>query len=179
MSDSLQDQLKALGLSRSKPSGKHSARQNKPARPGDRKQAAKPPQDGELSLQKAYALKRREEQELADNARKKKQAEDKQRRLLNNQIREIVKAKRLNSKDAEVARNFLFKGRIRKIHVKSDQLKALNTGKLGIVYLSGGYHLLDLPHFMKVRELSAEHVVELGTSEEDDGDFPVPDDLNW
>lgn len=133
-----------------------------------------------MSLEKAYALKRREEQKQADKARRRKQAEDRQRRLLNNRIRDIVKAGRLNREDAEIARNFLFRGRIRKIQVTREQLTELNAGKLGIVYLSGGYHLLGLAQIEEVRALSAEHVVDLNTGDsDDDEEFPVPDDLSW
>jgi uncharacterized protein YaiL (DUF2058 family) len=164
MSNSLQDQLRALGLAK-KPGCKRSGKGGKTE---------------ELSLEKAYALKRREEQKQADNARRKKQAEDRQRRLLNNQIREIVKAKRLNREDAEVARNFLFRGRIRKVNVTPEQLKSLNAGELGLVYLSGGYHLLEPEQLEKVKALSSDHVVDLSTEDpEDDGEFPVPDDLEW
>lgn len=180
MSDSLQDQLRALGLAKKQP------RKNKVAGNGHgpRQKKQRPPlrdeKPGEMSLERAYALKRREEQKQADKARRKKQAEDRQRRVLNSKIREIVKAGRLNRDDAEVARNFLFRGRIRKVNVTPDQLKQLNSGGLGIVYLSGGYHLLEPSQVDKVRGLSPEHVVDLDTNDSDeDEDFPVPDDLTW
>jgi uncharacterized protein YaiL (DUF2058 family) len=180
MSNSLQDQLRALGLAKSRQEKKSRSGPKKHGKPATRNRNSGSSSLEELSLEKAYALKRREEQQQTDKARRKKQAEDRQRRQLNNQIREIVKANRLNRNDAEVARNFLFKGRIRKINVSPDQLKALNAGELGIVYLSGGYHLLAPEHADKVRELSAEHLVDLGTDEiEEDGEFPVPDDLSW
>ena len=84
MSDSLQDQLKALGLARAKPKPKPSPKPKPRANKGKQ----------EFSLEKAYALKKRDEQAQADHARKKKLAEDRQRRLLNNEIRTIVKADR-------------------------------------------------------------------------------------
>jgi uncharacterized protein YaiL (DUF2058 family) len=91
-----------------------------------------------MSLEKAYALKQRDERKQA-----------------------------------------MFRGRIRKIHVTPDQLKALNGGELGIAYLSGGYHLLAKKDLEAVRKLSAEHVIELESEVDDDGDHPVPDDLIW
>ena len=171
MSDSLQDQLKALGLARAKPKSKSKSKPKPKPRANKGKQ--------EFSLEKAYALKKRDEQKQADHARKKKLAEDRQRRLLNNEIRNIVKANRLNKDDAEIAWNFMFRGRIRKIHITPEQLKMLNAGELGIVYLSGGYHLLTNEQVKAVRRLSAEHVPDLSTETEDDGDHPVPDDLSW
>ena len=142
MSDSLQDQLKALGLARDKPKKRQQGSVRKP-----RKSGPKPAGNGagkaeEFSLEKAYALKRRDEQKQTDQARKKKQEQDRQRRLLNNEIRKIVQAHRLNRDDAEIGRYFMFRGRIPKVHVTPEQLKALNAGELVIAYLSGGYHLL-------------------------------------
>ena len=133
----------------------------------------------EFSLGKAYALKKQDEQKQADHARKKKLAEDRQRRQLNNDIRKIVKTHRLNRDDAGIGRNFMFRGRIRKIHVTPEQLKALNASELGIAYLSGGYHLLANEHAEAVRQLSEEHVADLSTEVGDDGDHPVPDDITW
>ena len=72
------------------------------------------------------------------------------------------------------------RGRIRKINVTQDQLKALNTGDLGIAYLSGGYHLLAPEHVEAVRKLSAEHIPDLVSEEtEEEHDYPVPDNLTW
>ena len=170
MSSSLQDQLKALGLAKDKP---------KKARHRPRKQPAGEKENESLSLRKAYALKEREEQRQADQARKRKQAEDRKRREINNQIKKSVNQHRVNRKDADIGRNFMFKGRIRKIYVTAEQLKALNSGDLGIVYLSGGYHLLPAEQVESVRQLSAHHVPDLSVGSDEDGDHPVPDDLVW
>ncbi|RLE19546.1 MAG: DUF2058 domain-containing protein, partial [Actinobacteria bacterium] len=81
---------------------------------------------------------------------------------------------------AEVPRHFMYRGRIRKINLTPDQLKALNAGELGIAYLSGGYHLLDPEHVEVVRKLSAEHIPDLASGEpEEENEFPIPDDLTW
>lgn len=170
MSSSLQDQLKALGLAKDKPKkASHKPRK----RPVGEKESAS------LSLRKAYALKEREEQRQADQARSKKQAEDRKRREINNEIRKVVNQHRVNRQEAEIGRNFMFKGRIRKVYVTAEQLKALNSGDLGIVYLSGGYHLLPAEQVESVRKLSAQHVPDLSVGSDEDGDHPVPDDLVW
>lgn len=180
MSKSLQDQLLALGLARDKPS-KQRRPAGKPAKPRPKAGPAGdkiPP--GELTLEQAYALKKKDEQKRADLARRKKQEEDRRRKKLNCAIRTIVEANRLNRDDAEIARNFMFRGRIRKVHVTPEQLQALNSGELGIAYLSGGYHLLTKEHTEQVRRLSADHVPDLESGlDEDEGEFPVPDDLTW
>lgn len=179
MGDSLQDQLKALGLARNKPQRSKQGAE-KPIKNRRQPSPRKASEAGELSLEKAFALRKQDEKRKADETRRKKQEEDRRRKQLNTAIREIVTPHRLNRDDAEIARNFMYRGRIRKINVTPDQLKALNAGDLGVVYLSGGYHLLAKQHVDAVRLLSEQHVPDLGGgSEEDDGEFPIPDDLIW
>lgn len=175
MADSLQDQLRALGLAKNKPKKKKRA---KPARRSTGRRSASSA-GGELSLDRAYALRERDEKREADRARRRKQAEDRKRREINQKIREIVEAHGLNDGGAELARNFLYRGRIRKVYVTTEQQRALNAEELGIVYLSGGYFILSPEHLEAVRAISAEHVVELGGSGEDEEEHPVPDDLDW
>ena len=170
MSNSLQDQLRALGLAKEKP---------KKAKKKARRSGGKKQRRESISLQKAWALKEREERNQADHARRQKQAEDRKRREINRQIRAIVDRERLNDPGAEIARHFVFRGRIRKIDVTPSQLEELNAGKLGVVYLSGSYHLLAQQHVDAVRSISGGHVPDLGSDSADDGDHPVPDDLTW
>ena len=177
MGDSLQDQLRALGLAREEP--KRRSAKKKQSRNKAEKTSGKAP-GGEPSLARLYALREQEEQRQADLARKRKQAKDRRRREINRAIREIVTSHRQNDDAAEIARNFLYKGRIRKIYVTADQQRALVAGELGIVFLTGGYHLLLPDQVDAVRAISPEHVVDLN-SENGDGEdeHPVPDDLVW
>jgi len=181
MSNSLQDQLLALGLAKDKPGKKRrSPGGSEKSRSAVARAERRKDSPGEMTLEQAYALKRKEEKKQAEQARRKKREEDRRRKQINNAIREIVKANRLNRDDAEVPRNFMFRGRIRKINLTPEQLKALNRGQLGIAYLSGGYHLLSKEHTEQVRRLSAEHVPDLSSEADlDEGDHPVPDDLIW
>ena len=176
MSDSLQDQLRALGLAKKSPERKKHRRKGKP--PAKKSPAAKSG-GSEMSLGKAYALREKEEQKSADKARRRKQAEDRKRREINKKIREIVKQKRLNVDGAEVARNFMYRERIRKIYVTAEQNQALAKGELGLAYLSGGYHVLDRETLEQVRAIAADHVVDFGDPSGDEEEFPVPDDIQW
>ncbi|MEE4219236.1 MAG: DUF2058 family protein [Xanthomonadales bacterium] len=190
MADSLQDQLRALGLAKERAKGgnkkaprKHGKSRGQghsaTARPSGRNPAER---DGsaEMPLGKAWAIREREEKKTIEQKRARKQEEDRKRREINKAIKEIIKGKRLNKDDAEVARNFMYRSRIRKVYVTAEQNRALAEGDLGLVYLSGGYHLLDKELTEAVRKIAADHVVELdsGSSEEEE-DFPVPDDLVW
>jgi uncharacterized protein YaiL (DUF2058 family) len=180
MGDSLQDQLRALGLA-TNADGKHKRgrKRSGPVQQGGGAREAQQRTD-EVSLDRAYALRQREEQRQAAMARERKHAEQRRRRELNNAIREIVTAQRQNREDADVARNFLFNGRIRKVYVTAEQQRALSADELGIVYLSGSYHLLKPDALERVRQISPEHVVDLGqVAVEDDPEHPVPDDLIW
>jgi uncharacterized protein YaiL (DUF2058 family) len=185
MSDSIRDQLIALGLSKDEPT--RLPRRKKGRKGGKQPRGGKrsPASGGDISLDKAWKLRDAEEQRRTREAREKKLEEERRRRRINREIKRIVKAGRLNEEGAELARNFLFKGRIRKVMVTPQQFAAINEGRLGVVYLSGGYHLLEPGAVEEVRELSAEHVPDLvdggsGNLEAgDEGDHPVPDDLLW
>jgi len=190
MSKSLQDQLLALGLASKKPKKSRQPSRRVPGKanqppgavsfPNKGQDREKQAEGGEVSLDQAYSLRKQEEKKQADTARKRKQAEDRQRRQLNKAIKAIVSKHRLNDAKAEVPRNFMYRGRIRKINVTADQLKALNVGELGLAYLSGGYHLLAPEHVEVVRNLSAEHIPDLTPGEtEEENEYPIPDDLTW
>jgi len=195
LSRSLQDQLLDLGLASKKPKKARGSSSRAggmaPERPGGensppkknnqkQKERAQQAAEGEVSLDRAYALRIQEEQKQADAARKRKQEEDRRRRQLNQEIKAIVSKHRLNDAAAEIPRHFMYRGRIRKINLTSDQLKALNVGETGVVYLSGGYHLLALEHVEAVRVLSGDHVPDLAVGVTEDGEeFPVPEDLIW
>jgi len=190
MSKSLQDQLLALGLANKKPRKIPQPSRRAPAKTDRRAGAGSSPKKGqvgvkraaggEVSLDRAYALRQQEEKKQADTTRKRKQAEDRQRRQLNNEIRAIVSKHRLNDAKAEVPRHFIYRGRIRKINLTPDQLKTLNAGELGLAYLSGGYHLLAPEHLEAVRKLSKEHIPDLASCEtEEENEFPIPNDLTW
>ena len=183
MADSLQDQLRALGLA-NKPQHERGERKGgKKAEKADRKRPATdrsaPRPDRELPLDQAWALRELEEQRQAQQARDRKRAEERRRREINNSIRMIIEAHRLNRDDAEIARNFMFRGRIRKLYVTPEQQYALSKGRLGIVYLAGGYHLLAGEQVDAVSRIDPGHVVDLGGAGGDEDEFPVPDDLVW
>jgi uncharacterized protein YaiL (DUF2058 family) len=180
VSDSLQDQLRALGLAKGKPDeGRGKKRGSRKA--GRKANRALPAESTrEMSLDQAYALREREEKRQSEQARQQKREAERRRRQINQAIREIVTARRQNRADAEIARNFLFNGRIRKVRVTAEQLQALNDDMMGIVYLSGGYHLLEPDAVEAVRGISPEHVVDLGgETGDEESDHPVPDDLIW
>jgi len=202
MSKSLQDQLKALGLAKDPAPRQVFDRNPKPnprsARPAAGRNSApkqthpgqklpRPPgkhrtstiQENKLTLEQAYVLREQQSRAEAEALKENKRLEDLKRRQINSAIKAIVQPNRLNDPAAEVGRHFIYKERIRKVNVTLQQFKAINEGKLGLVYLSGGYHVLSSEHVEQVRVLSQEHVPDLSGGEEDEEQFPVPDDLIW
>jgi len=192
MSRSLKDQLLALGLDKGSsgkakdtaniaPAVEPQPKRARRAHPEKKQRAASGTEvaEADFSLEEAYRLREQQSREQAAKARERKQAEDRRRRDLNNAIRAIVEPNRLNDPAADFSRNFLHKGRIRKVNVTAAQLSALNEGMVGLVYLAGGYHILPPECVEQVRALSEEHVPDLAGNEDEDEQFPVPDDLIW
>jgi uncharacterized protein YaiL (DUF2058 family) len=182
MGDSLQDQLRALGLADSRPEKRQRGSKGRPARRAGKTPGTPSGKDPghELTLDQAYALREREEKRQAERTRRRKLEEERRRRELNRAIREIVTARRQNRDDADIARYFMYNGRIRKLYVTAEQQQALAADELGIVYLAGSYHLLEPEALADVRQLSVDHIVDLGAeTASEDPDHPIPDDLVW
>lgn len=183
MSESLKDQLLKLGLAKAPPKKPAKKKAGKPGRAGKptHKQGGK--SAGELSLDQAYRLRAKEEKEKARLKKEEKRLLDLERRRINKQVQEITDQHGLNDPKAEIKRNFMYKGRIRSVLCTAEQLRALNAGELGVVFIRGSYILMQPEHVEVVRQLSADHVPELGgnetPNESGDDEHKVPDDLIW
>lgn len=191
MSDSLKDQLLALGLAKPE-----QARRKAPQKSGKRRHKgrggaaggkatsghAKTASSGEISLDEAFRQRARAEQSEADRARAEKLAEQQRRQEINQALQGLVTDHACNDATAELKRNFIYKGRIRSVLVNPAQLVALNAGELGLIFLRGRYFLVPAAIAEQAQGLSAGHVPDLSgpdAGEADDGDHPVPDDLIW
>ena len=99
---------------------------------------------------------------------------------------ELVKDKGLNVADAEIARHFPYGGKIKRIYVTADQLKALNAGELGVLQLDGRYVLVSAELVAQAAEifpaaiaLKVDPDAPAGDDPYADPQFQVPDDLVW
>lgn len=182
MSDSLKEQLIALGLAedrpRRKPRGKPRAKKRRPVAKGTGAQSNSPG-DGDISLQQAWRQRTDSERREVEDAKRRKREEDLKRRQVNARIQPIVEAHKLNDPAAELKRNFLYKGRIRSVLVTPEQLQALNDGSLGLVFLRGSYFILAPDIVAQVEAISPEHVPDLGGGDSEEEEHPVPDDMVW
>ncbi|GAB3367736.1 DUF2058 family protein [Lysobacter rhizosphaerae] len=211
MSDSLRDQLLGLGFkpapkperpagnkpgaSQSKPQhGKPShgrqggAPTGKPQQRPAHKPGAKPGQRSreEIDLAKAYALRSQREKDERIAAEAAKQEEARKRREARAKLTDLVKDKALNNADADIARHFPYGGKIKRVYVTAEQLKALNAGELGVLQLDGRYVLVSSELMAQAAEIFPAAIalrVDPDAPAEDDPyadpQFQVPDDLVW
>lgn len=175
MSNSLKDQLLALGLTSQKPrspSKKQHKHRSRSTKPSDK--------SVEISLDQAYRIRNTDERQKKEQALALKREQERQRRQINQKIKELVKEHALRDADADKKRNFLYKGRIRSVLATPEQIIAINNGTLAVVYLSGNYHLLPKEKVEEISQFAPDHIPDLaGSVSEDENDHPVPDDLIW
>jgi uncharacterized protein YaiL (DUF2058 family) len=134
----------------------------------------------EIDLARAYAMRaqaesrerKRFEQEAAEQVRLRRERKQK--------VQKLLEGAALNKVEAEHARNFEYGGKIRRVHVDSAQLVALNAGDLGVVQQGGRYLLVNREIAEQVREIDPRPLALLVDPHATDaGDDGVPDDLIW
>ena len=209
MSDSLRDQLLGLGFKPApKPERKPEARKPEARRPGPRPpgkgaapaprtgpggkprpsqgQSRKPRSQEEIDLAKAYAIRAQREKDERIEAERVKQEEARLRREAKAKLEAFLKDKALNDAEADIARHFPYGGKIKRIYVNAEQLKALNAGELGVVQQNGRYLLVTSDVLAEAETIFAAAVAlkvdPNATAEEDpyaDPKSQVPDDLVW
>ena len=175
MSNSLKDQLLALGLAPKKtkpePRKQHKTRPNV---------AMHKPGSAEISLDQAYRIRGKEERLQKEKAIELKREQERQRRETNQKIKAMVKVEAIRDPAAENKRNFLYKGRIRSVLATREQINEINKGTIGVVYLSGNYHLLQADKIEEIRQFAPDHIPDLsGAENAEEDENPVPDDLIW
>ena len=211
MTTSLRDQLMQLGFKAPEPAkprepqrpprdaSARSAAHAKPApgKPAQAKHGPRRPQDArahtpaprsqeEIDLAKAYALRQRVEREEQQRLERERQAEAARRREARQKLFELMQKASLNAASAELPRHFEHAGKIRRVYVTAEQLKALNAGELAIVSAGGRYHLVTLAHADEARALMPDCVaLRVDPNAVEGGDdyadprFAVPGGLGW
>lgn len=166
------------------------ARRGEPGR-GPRKEGGprpprKPRSQEEIDLAKAYAIRAQKEKEERIAAEQAKQAEAARRREAKAKVAELLKDKTLNDPNAEHARHFEYGGKIKRVYVTPDQLKALNAGELAVVQLDGRYLLVPVALADEVAALlpsllalKVDPNAPAGDDPYADPRYQVPDDLVW
>lgn len=207
MTDSLRDQLLGLGF---KPAPKPERKPER--RPDPRRDAHKPAAKGgahpkpgqggkprtpqgagkpkrsqeDIDLAKAYAIRAQREKDERIEAERIKQEEARVRREAKARLEAFLKDKALNDADADIARHFPYGGKIKRIYVNAEQLKALNAGDLGVVQQNGRYLLVTASVLAEAEAIFAPAVALKvdpdAPADQDpyaDPQYQVPDDLVW
>lgn len=140
----------------------------------------------EMDLAKAYAIRAQKEKEERIEAERLKQEEARLRREAKAKVESLLKDKALNDPAAEIARHFPYGGKIKRIHVNAEQLKALNAGKLGVLQQNGRYLLVTAAVLAEAEAIFPACVALKVDPDAPAGDDPyadplyqVPDDLVW
>lgn len=158
------------------------------ARPDARgpRPAGKPRNQEEIDLAKAYAIRAQKEKDERIEAERLKQEEARVRREAKAKLAELLKDKALNVKDAEFVRHFEYGGKIKRVYVTADQLKALNAGELGVVQENGRYLVVTAALLAEAEAVFAQAVALKVDPDAPPSDDPysdpayqVPDDLVW
>lgn len=204
MSDTLRDQLLGLGFKPApKPERKPDTRRdgrpqgrpaqarpqagNKPGHAGKAAQGARRPRSQEdIDLAKAYAIRAQREKDERIEAERLKQEEARLRREAKARLDELIKDKALNDPNADIARHFPYGGKIKRIYVTADQLRALNAGELGVLQQNGRYLLVTAALLAEAEAIFAPAVALKVDPDAPAADDPyadpmyqVPDDLVW
>jgi len=152
----------------------------------DKRPATKSARGPEMDLGKAFALRALQEKAERIAAEQAKQEAARVRREARAALAAFLKDKGLNDPAAELTRHFEYGGKIKRIHVNAEQLKALNAGELGVVQNEGRYLLVSAQVLTEAEQIFA-HAIALkvdpnATAEEDpyaDPQYQIPDDLVW
>ena len=192
------------GRSQGKPAQGRPQAGNKPAHAGKPSQHGKPahpgkpgqgrPQQGprkprsqeDIDLAKAYAIRAQKEKDERIQAEQAKQEEARRRREARAKLDELIKDKGLNDPNADIARHFPYGGKIKRIYVNAEQLKALNAGELGVLQQNGRYLLVTAELLAQAEAIFAQAVaLKVDPNAPADADpyadpqYQVPDDLVW
>lgn len=199
MAESLRDQLLKSGIVKqvreekrpSAPQGgkpfpqRHGGSSYKGGKPGQHNKPHGKPSGGksqeEIDLAKAYAIRAQTEANERKRAEQAAAEEARLRRERKQKIQQLLEGKTLNKADVDHVRHFEYGGKIRRVHVDADQLKAINAGELGVIQQQGRYLVVTRGLAEQVKAIDAHQVallVEPG-SEGSVGEDGVPDDLMW
>ncbi len=178
MTDSLRDQLRALGF-KPAPREKPKPAPPAPARPpGPNSAGHRPARDAEPDLARAYAARAREELEERARAQREAEAKAREKKERRERLSRLLDGRALNDPNADVARHFTSGTKIRRVYVTRAQLDRLNAGELGVVQLAGRFLLVERAIAQEAGAISADALAllpEPGSAAEDD----VPPDLVW
>jgi len=199
MSNSLRDQLLGLGFKpaprpappkpptsiKSKPVNTKQGGKQTP-KPGARPSRRSSQSQDDIDLAKAYAIRAQREQQERIIAEHQKQEAARARREAQAKLAALLEGKALNAPEADIARHFEYGGKIKRVYVTAEQLKALNAGELGVVQQNGRYLLVTAEVLVEAEAtfspaiaLKVDPNAPAADDPYSDPKYQVPDDLVW
>ena len=211
MSDSIREQLLGMGFKPApKPERKPEAGKANPnnrgprpaaeaprsGRPGGKKPpgqrpahaagAGKARSQEEMDLAKAYAIRAQAEKREKLQAEAAKQEAARLRREAKARFDAFIVGKSLNEEAADIARHFEYGGKIKRVYVTADQLKALNAGELGVLQHNGRYLVVTAQVLAEAEAIFPQGVAlkvdpdaPVAADPYSDPQYQIPDDLVW
>lgn len=172
---SLKDQLLKAGLADAKKARRAEHEKRQMAKDPTAETAAK-------LAEKALA-----EKAERDRALNRAQQEEKEKRAIAAQIRQLIERHRIARAGGDVSYQFTDEKKIKKLYVTAAQQTQLANGQVAVVRLGEGYELVPTVVAEKIRQRDTAAVVLLNTRKtgaEADADDPyaayqIPDDLMW
>ena len=183
MSKSLRDQLMKAGLAT-----KQQALKAKTTNKKKKKQAAKDGVATEAELRRQTVAKQQQEQAERDRQLNRQIEEERQRKAIEAQVRQLIEKNTIERERGDVGYNFVVEKKVKKIYVSEDMQNKLSRGMLAIAIQDDEFKIIPVPVANKIAERMPEVIVlqnEKGQSddvnEEDDwyADYQIPDDLMW
>jgi uncharacterized protein YaiL (DUF2058 family) len=182
--DSLQEQLLKAGLVDKKGANKAKKdrqKQSKAARNISARSVNRKP----TAAQQAQTKRVERDREL--NQQKQMQVEQK---AVFAQIKQLIDLNKIDCEQGEIAYSFVYKNKVRKLHVTADIKQQLSQGRLAIVRLvlksERLFEIVPAPVAAKIAQRDQQSVVQLnlaaekGEIEDDQyADYQIPDDLTW
>ena len=184
MSDSIREQLLGMGFKPApKPERKPKQGKGNPNNRGPRQAAEAPRSQEEMDLAKAYAIRAQTEKREKLEAEAARQEAARLRREAKARFDAFIVGKSLNEEAADIARHFEYGGKIKRVYVTAEQLKALNAGELE----QNGRYLVVTAAVLAEAEAIFPQGVALKVAPDapaeadpySDPQYQIPDDLVW
>ncbi len=180
MANSLFDQLKKSGLVDDNKAKKVKQEKHKQLKQQKGKKA-KP-----LEESKRLALQAQAENAARDRELNRQRDAAAAREAFGAQIKQMVEMNRIDTGDGTVTYNFNDAGKVQRIYVTELHQKQLAGGRLAIVKLADGYHLVPAAVAARIAQRDASYLIvcndtsqEMRDEADPYADYQIPDDLMW
>lgn len=149
-----------------------------------KKKSRKSGQTDAFDESKSAARKTREKQALRDRELNQQQEDERTKKALKAQIRQLANDHQVEKESGETPYRFNDRGTIKKWYITDQQLDRIASGQLGVVGLDDQHYLVPYQIAEKIAGRDESVILVLNTRKEIDEDDPyadyqVPDDLMW